>query len=250
MARGPVTVHELNGMVPVGDIQLIKTMLSDAKRGFLAESRLVVAQRRSEGRFKESDKSVLTTLQTGRARARRVPSIDGIRPDQIKFPAKITLTQRRDVGKIVEASTLAYRYLRRTLPLRTGLMRRSVSTFINTRTGVFLVSPNVIKTYFSQPDVDFYDSVLLVPVVPYASAVEALYYRRQVRPSPVARAAVQIRRAFGSEISARFLYINSTNLRLSISPPRAMPVVQIGQPGAFVQNDKRPSARRRKRRSA
>lgn len=221
-------------------------ILEDAKIEALDFAKEAFAYEQQRGFPKDPDDYQVFLRNRGRQTRRQ--SIASIRPDFLRIPFDITVRRKSFASEDVALALRdGYMQLRRILPVRSGILRRSVEVAVGPVVTTLAVALERIRA----GNVESYDRFRIVPMAPWASSVEALYYDRDKQGLSL-KVTRWLRAKYGPRISVQFRYIPVDRFGASYRAGRVynQPVIEIAGPGVFSEKDSRPAkniARRRRR---
>ena len=218
---------------------LAQIMLNDAKQYSLNRSLQVVSAAQRAGTFtKETDDITIFVKQRGKESKRKFLAI---KPEFLNIPYSIIFRSPTG-GRVDEAMNFAYEFARGLAPVKNGTYKDSITPYVNGYPTNIRTANRVLEDKPLQGD----QAVQIVATVPYAATLEAHYYKS--RGGLLYLAAKRTQEIYGSDTAVRFKYVPSSEL--FISYPRGkvyqVPVIEIGNKGAFPENFTRPGTNARR----
>lgn len=217
-----------------------------AKLKGLADAQAYLKTEQAAGRFPDDpDDYQLYLYNRGREQRRNFDTLDP-RYLKIPFSLKWIASGSEATEAIKDAAIYALGIMRNRAPFYRGKYIASTSIYIGSRP--------ISVSAFRAIELKETDLVAVAPDVAYASPIEAGYYKKQydtpdaqdLRGGIIRPVAKMVRAKFGNEIACRFAYLAIGKLKTV----GTMPAIELGAPGAFLQNDARPgTGRKNKRRS-
>lgn len=211
-----------------------KQVVNDAKQMGLNAAHEIMTDAVQSGRFTDDASKVqLFLVNRGREHRRKFSTI---KPQFLRFPFRLRwMDTSAGIGEMVAAARFAFEQVQRRAPYKTGAYERSITVYLNQ-------TPTTLSAIAAREDsLEQTDRIQVGPAIIYGFTLEkgfyTQYYKTQQIPGGIVRPVAKIvRQKFGSDVACAFKYyaVNVGNRAT------AAPMLEIGPPGSFPQNDARP----------